>query len=275
MIFLAKINSERYIVLALAKSSVKLGGLELSYAHNRALCGFFVHSTQRHFNGGLGEGAERLAGFVSASPPTLLSSPPVCLAALVVSFINLLTRAVVMTTIPTEIVPEVNVINNKVVTSSLAVADYFGKRHKNVLRAISNLDCSTNFYEHNFAPVKYIDAKGEERPAFNITRDGFCFLAFSFTGKRAAQYKESYINAFNKLESRLHQKLQSDLHQNTFTLDGIYHHMSIITKAWDKQLYPMLKSVDSPLAAQLHDHIHDCKFMIGGLINFKKIGGNQ
>lgn len=88
-----------------AKSDVKLGGLQFSHAHNRALCGFFVHNTQIHlFNGGLGEGAERLAGFVCASPPTLLSSPPICLAALVVSFINNHTRAVSMTTIPNEIV---------------------------------------------------------------------------------------------------------------------------------------------------------------------------
>ncbi len=102
---LVKNNLLSYIYIALAKSSVKLGGLQFSHAHNRALCGFFVHNSQIHlFNGGLGEGVERLAGFVCASPPTLLSSPPICLAALVVSFINNHTRAVSMTTIPNEIV---------------------------------------------------------------------------------------------------------------------------------------------------------------------------
>lgn len=67
-------------------------------------------------------------------------------------------------------------------TTSLILAEAFEKEHKDVLKAISNLECSTEFNERNFAPVEYQDAKGEMRPAYRITRDGFAFLAMGFPG---------------------------------------------------------------------------------------------
>ena len=97
----------------------------------------------------------------------------------------------------------VSVLNHTVVTSSLMVAEYFGKRHKDVLRSISMLECSTEFNQRNFAPVTYQDAKGEQRPMYYLTRDGFTFLAMGFTGKVAAKFKEAYINAFNEMEELL------------------------------------------------------------------------
>lgn len=97
----------------------------------------------------------------------------------------------------------VSVLNHTVVTSSLMVAEYFGKRHKDVLRSISMLECSTEFNQRNFAPVTYKDAKGEQRPMYYMTRDGFTFLAMGFTGKVAAKFKEAYINAFNEMEEML------------------------------------------------------------------------
>lgn len=62
-------------------------------------------------------------------------------------------------------------------TSSLDVAEYFGKRHDNVLQTIKNLDCSEEFRRLNFQPVKYRDQKGEMRKCYRLTRDGFTFLA--------------------------------------------------------------------------------------------------
>lgn len=97
----------------------------------------------------------------------------------------------------------VSVLNHTVVTSSLMVAEYFGKRHCDVLRSISMLECSTEFNQRNFASVTYQDAKGEQRPMHYLTRDGFTFLAMGFTGKVAAKFKEAYINAFNEMEELL------------------------------------------------------------------------
>lgn len=99
--------------------------------------------------------------------------------------------------------PDLVVVDGQITTTSLQIAEHFGKRHKNVMQAIANLDCSPEFTRLNFQPVEYLDAKGEKRPCYRITRDGFVFLAMGFTGKEAAQWKEAYITAFNKMEQEL------------------------------------------------------------------------
>ena len=89
------------------------------------------------------------------------------------------------------------------VCSSLTVAEHFHKRHGDVIRAIEVKilpEVSKEFNERNFASVKYIDAKGEKRPMYYMTRDGFTLLAMGFTGKAAMEWKIKYINAFNNME---------------------------------------------------------------------------
>lgn len=88
-------------------------------------------------------------------------------------------------------------------TTSLDVAEKFGKQHKDVLRAIANLECSEEFNRRNFAPISYADEYGRKQPMYHITRDGFAFLAMGFRGKRAAVWKEKYIQAFNTMEAAL------------------------------------------------------------------------
>jgi len=90
-------------------------------------------------------------------------------------------------------------------TTSLAIAEKFGKRHKNVLNAIRNLECSEAFRGLNFKPTFYTvpgpnnSARREEM--YEITRDGFAFLAMGFTGQEAAAWKEKFLEAFNQLET--------------------------------------------------------------------------
>jgi len=99
-----------------------------------------------------------------------------------------------------------------VVTDSLTVAEVFGKRHADVIRSIANLECSEEFNQRNFASVTYIDGKGEERPKYVITRDGFSFLVMGYTGRDAAKFKEDYINEFNRMRAELEgQKLPATI----------------------------------------------------------------
>lgn len=93
--------------------------------------------------------------------------------------------------------------NNEAVTSSRLVAEYFHKRHDTVIRAIENLNCSEEFNRHNFAEITYTDSRGRKQPEYLMTKDGFTILAMGFTGAKAMQFKESYINAFNKMEHLL------------------------------------------------------------------------
>ena len=88
-------------------------------------------------------------------------------------------------------------------TTSLIVAQAFEKEHFNVLRDIEKLECSETFRALNFEAAEYQDAQGKMRPAYRMTRDGFSFLAMGFTGKKAAAWKEKFLEAFNVMEQTL------------------------------------------------------------------------
>jgi Rha family phage regulatory protein len=125
---------------------------------------------------------------------------------------------------------KLTIINGKAITTSRQIACHFDKRHKNVLRDIENLDCSPQFNGLNFEPVEYQDNKGEPRKAYQITRNGFVFLAMGFTGKRAAQFKEAYICAFDEMESELQKRHQTGLQCGEPTLNDLFNLGSSIEK---------------------------------------------
>jgi Rha family phage regulatory protein len=108
--------------------------------------------------------------------------------------------------VPANVTDLVTVENGKATTTSLKVAEVFGKKHFHVLRDIENLDCSEDFRASNFGLTEMeVQAGAVKRksPVYHMTRDGFVFLAMGFNGKRAAQFKEKYIEAFNKMEQTL------------------------------------------------------------------------
>lgn len=84
--------------------------------------------------------------------------------------------------------------NQQIKTDSLKVADAFGKRHTHVLRAIESLDCSKEFNEPNFGLVEYIDAKGESRPMYEMTKDGWMFLVMGCMFKSTLKFRQSRTN---------------------------------------------------------------------------------
>lgn len=89
------------------------------------------------------------------------------------------------------------------VTDSRHVAKAFGKTHKAVLRALSNLYCDAEFARLNFAPITYHDARNRPQRAVVMTRAGFTFLAMGFTGQKAAEFKQGYIAQFERMEVHL------------------------------------------------------------------------
>lgn len=97
------------------------------------------------------------------------------------------------------------VADNKPRTSSILIAERFGKLHKNVIQAIKGLDCSPEFAELNFKLCFKNNElqNGKPRPYYEMTRDGFMFLVMGFTGTAAASIKEGFIGAFNAMEAEL------------------------------------------------------------------------
>lgn len=89
------------------------------------------------------------------------------------------------------------------ITTSLIVAQVFGKEHKNVIRDIESLSCSSDFNRLNFEPIEYNDSRGRIQRAYEITKDGFSFLVMGYTGQKAGEFKENFITEFNKREALL------------------------------------------------------------------------
>lgn len=101
--------------------------------------------------------------------------------------------------------PVLTVQDGKVTASSRDIARKFGKQHRDVIRAIDLLDCSQEFKVRNFAQLKFT-YRGQEFTYYEMTRDGFSLLCMGFTGRKAAIWKEAYINAFNRMEETLLQE---------------------------------------------------------------------
>lgn len=95
----------------------------------------------------------------------------------------------------------------QVTATSLQVSQHFGKRHKDVLRAIKNLEIPDDYRGRNFAPTSnHVPGPNgglRDELMYKITRDGFVLLAMGFTGKEAMQWKLAYIQAFNAMEAKL------------------------------------------------------------------------
>jgi Rha family phage regulatory protein len=95
--------------------------------------------------------------------------------------------------------------NGKPIVGSRKVAEIFEKRHDHILRDIGKITdpksgVSEKFAERNFVLSAYKDSTGRKLPEYLLTRDGFVMLAMGFTGSKAMQFKEAYINKFNEME---------------------------------------------------------------------------
>ncbi|AWK13289.1 Rha family transcriptional regulator [Candidatus Fukatsuia symbiotica] len=170
-----------------------------------------------------------------------------------------------MTTQLLALTPEVIINNGKAVTTSQAVAGYFSKLHKDVLKKVDTLNCSFEFNERNFTPVEYTDAKGEKRPMYEMTKDGFMFLVMGFTGKKAAIFKEAYIAEFNRMEAELYDTSRisknnskpTQIEIDCYHIQAFMEHFTAISDAWRHEIYPALVKLNSPLAYRLCDRFKD------------------
>ncbi|ATZ30585.1 TPA: Rha family transcriptional regulator [Escherichia coli] len=209
-------NGWNYSAPAPHKTGAGRGNPMFTNAHNRAQAVFLcvMHS---HIQIMVGR-----AGQPQGWPGSLVTgiSTPVRLTTLMVvenlggELIKFTNEAAIMATIPTLSQPDVTIENGRAVTTSVAIAEFFGKRHDNVIQKIKLLDCSPEFTALNFKVSEYTDSTGRKLPMYQITKNGFVFLVMGFTGKKAAAFKEAYIAEFDRMEAELYQL-------NTTTTDKI------------------------------------------------------
>lgn len=107
---------------------------------------------------------------------------------------------------------EVNIVldekSNQLVVSSLQVAEDFGKEHKHVLEIIRKMTAENSALLDMFYESTYRSKQNKALPMYLMNRDGFSLLVMGFTGKEALNWKIKYVEAFNKMESRLKSQQQ-------------------------------------------------------------------
>ncbi|POH13397.1 antirepressor [Fructilactobacillus sanfranciscensis] len=93
--------------------------------------------------------------------------------------------------------------DQQAVTSSLKVAETFGKRHKNVIQSIENMTAENSALQNMFKLGTYLSKQNKTLPMYYMNRDGFTLLAMGFNGKKAMEFKVKYIEAFNSMENQI------------------------------------------------------------------------
>ena len=77
--------------------------------------------------------------------------------------------------------------NKQQMMTSLEIAELTGKQHKDVLKAIRNMEPSwEKVCGRNFALVDYKDAKGELRPCYSLTKTECLYIATKFNDEARA-----------------------------------------------------------------------------------------
>lgn len=101
----------------------------------------------------------------------------------------------------------VEINSGRPVTTSLAVAEIFEKRHDNVLQSIDEMECSPGFralnFQESFRETPTGNGAVRRFRTVEMTKDGFTILAMGYTGAKAMQFKEAYIQRFNEMEAQL------------------------------------------------------------------------
>lgn len=150
--------------------------------------------------------------------------------------------------------------NERAVTTSILVADFFHKRHDHVLRDIDALEKNApNFGEMFFESTRE-DSYGRLQRMFFMNRDGFSLLAMGFTGADALKWKIDYIKAFNSMEEELN-KPEQIMARALKIADETIHNLTGEVKALTEKIEEMqpkityldkiLESKDTMLVTQI------------------------
>lgn len=141
-------------------------------------------------------------------------------------------------------------------TTSIQVAEVFGKRHDNILRKLATLECSPEFRQLNFEQasqaVQQPNGGTAEYKVWNMTKNGFIFLVMGFTGQLAAKFKEDYIRAFDLMAAQLTASLPAHGLTHTELRD-----LAWCWRAGDK-MWHFAKEVENLLYAAEHREAANC-----------------
>lgn len=104
--------------------------------------------------------------------------------------------------------PVVKIINGRAMTSSIEVAKFFGKEHKNVLRRINKIkQKDPDFCRLNFELTEYlVDSPLQgtiSRHYYLMSRAGFSLVVLGFTGDSVFDFQIAYVKRFEEMDAAL------------------------------------------------------------------------
>ncbi|MEI7456585.1 MAG: Rha family transcriptional regulator [Nitrosomonadales bacterium] len=109
--------------------------------------------------------------------------------------------------------------HGKALTTSRAVAERFGKQHKDVLRSVEKIIAEladTEFSQRNFAPSDFKNSRGKTFTEYRLTHDGFALLVMGFTGRDAFFGRLFHSQLQLEIQSSFFQTFYAHLASNNF-----------------------------------------------------------
>lgn len=94
------------------------------------------------------------------------------------------------------------------ITTSRIIANKFNKEHREILRAIDNKlehknETIVQFCTVNIKSVEYLSENGQQYREYELTEQGFNFIALSLTGENADIHKIKFIESYHKIRETL------------------------------------------------------------------------
>lgn len=135
--------------------------------------------------------------------------------------------------------------------SSLVVAEEFGREHKNVLAAIRKLVGNHTLNQLDFKPITFLDKRGRQQPAFELTERGFLIAMPFIGGSKAEQGQVRLVDAFLTMRQSLLTNKPTQQKAPVETAIAIAESAARMLNMCDssklKMLQDLSKEYDSPL----------------------------
>ena len=94
------------------------------------------------------------------------------------------------------------ILNGKPTTTSLLIAEKFGKPHADILKVIRKTieQLPIKFSQGNFSESDFTNDRGRTYKCFEMTRDAYSLIVMGLNGKGALDWKIKFIDAFRSPE---------------------------------------------------------------------------